>query len=257
MYPILLELGPVTIYSLWIFVAIGFFAALLIINKLSQKTRLRLKFLADNSLAIFFAGLIVARLFYVARNSALFLTDLNLESFLQIFYIWDKGLSPWGAVAGILAAVAYFAKKEGENIFKWLDVMAVSILGGMAFSNAGAFLDGRNFGRETDLPWGVVVENSLYAVPIHPTQLYAALYTAILAGVLFELFNHKISKEPGNISLLAMTGYAFLRFIEEFLRGDESNLILNLREGFIYALLGILVGGMLLYVRFKKPHGND
>jgi len=258
LYPILLQLGPVTIYSLWIFIGIGLFAALLIINKLAKKTRLKLQFLADYSLAIFFGGIIMARIFFVGRNYEYYFSDFNLNSFLQLFYIWDKGLSVWGGITGILLSLFYFCRKTGENALKWLDVMSVSILGAMSIANVGAFLDGRNYGNATNLPWGVQIENSIYAVPIHPVQIYAAIYCAILTFILMRLFNHKIAKKEGNIAIIAMISYGLFRFLEEFMRGDESNIILGLREAQIYALLAALAGGILLYVRFrKKSHINQ
>lgn len=252
MYPILLEIGPLTIFSLWIFVAIGFFAALLIMNKLIKKTRLSLKFIADNSLLIFFGGLIAARIVFIFRNLDMFFYEVNFSTIIQLFFIWDKGLSAWGGILGIFLTLGYFAWREKENIKKWLDVMSVSILGAISFSNLGALLDGRNYGRETDLPWGVNIETSIYAVPIHPTQIYAFIYTAILTVVLYNLFNEKIAKEPGKISCLALGGYSLFRFLEEFLRGDESVYFFGVREAQIFALLGIIASVILLYAPVIK-----
>lgn len=256
MYPVLVEIGPITIYSLWIFVAVGFFAALLIMNKLVQKTRLPLKFIANYSLAIFFGGLIMARFVYVLHNYQFFFQDFSLGSFLEIFYIWDKGLSPWGGILGIALSLFYFARREDESILKWFDVLSVSVMSAIAFSNLGAFLDGRNYGRETDLPWGVIVETSIFAVPIHPTQIYAAIYSGALTIILYQLFNYRISKNPGNIALIAVGGYSFMRVLEEFMRGDESNIIFGFREAQIYALLGVIVA-IILFVLKKRKTSND
>ena len=245
-------MGTVTVFSLWIFIGAGFFAALLILNKLAKKNRLKLQFLADYSLAIFFGGLMMSRLFFLLRNYDYYFKDFSWNGFFQIFYVWDKGLSVWGGITGIVLYLVYFCRKTGENSLKWLDVLSVSILGAICLGNIGAFLDGRNYGNETNLPWGVVIENSIYAVPIHPVQIYAAVYTAILTIVLMQLFNHKIAKREGNISLLAVGSYGFLRFLEEFLRGDESNMFLGLREAQIYALLATVLSGILFYVRLRR-----
>jgi prolipoprotein diacylglyceryltransferase len=252
MYPILLQIGPVIIFSLWIFIGLGFFAALLVINKLIKKNRLKLVFLADHSLAIFFGGLVVSRLFFIARNFSLFFGEFDWSKLLMIFYVWDKGLSVWGAITGILLTLWWFCRKEGESVQKWLDVFVVSILSALVFGNIGAFLDGRNYGTETGLPWGVVIENSIYAVPIHPVQIYAAIYCAVLALVLMQLFNKKIAREEGNIALIGVFSYSALRFLEEFLRGDESNIFLGLREAQIYALLAAAGSAILFYVRHKR-----
>lgn len=254
MYPILLEIGPITIYSLWIFVAIGFFAALLIMNKLVQKNRLSLKFINKYSLAIFFGGLFMSRLFYVVRNYQVFFADFSFEGFLQIFYIWnDKGLSPWGGVVGVALSLLYFARREGESIRKWFDVFSVSIMSAIAFMNVGAFFDGINYGTETNLPWGVLVANSIYAVPIHPVQIYAAMYSGIITIILYQLFQQRISKTPGNITMIAVGSYSFFKILEEFIRGDESNHFLGFREAQIYALLALIITIILFLLKKYKP----
>lgn len=233
-------------------VAIGLFAGLLILNKLATRSRLKLKFLADYSLAIFLGGLLCSRLFYIIHNYPIYFSELSSTNLIQLFSVWDKGLSVWGGIIGILATLTYFSQKNKEDTLKWLDVTSVAILAGLTFGHIGAFLDGRNFGRETTLPWGVIIETSLYTVPIHPTQIYAAIYCGLLAIILFQLFSHKISKKAGTISIIALGSYSFLRFLEEFLRGDESNIFLGLREAQIYALLGLIISGILFYVHNLK-----
>jgi len=257
MYPILLELGPIIIYSLWVFIAIGFFAALLILNKLVKKSRLRLGFIAQHSLAIFMGGLILARLVYVARNIPYYFYEVNLSSFFQVFYIWDKGLSAWGGIIGIILTTVYFAWRDKENTLAWLDIISVSILGAISVSSIGTFLSGQGYGNETSLPWGVIIENSIYAVPIHPTQIYATIYTGLLTYILVSLFNHKISIIQGRISIIALGGYSFFRFLEEFLRGDESNFFFGIREAQIYALLGVIVSVILFYVQEQRTKKSN
>lgn len=247
MYPILLEIGPITIYSLWIFVAIGFFVALLLMNKLIKKSRLELKFIADHSLVIFLGGLLLARIVFLIQNWDLYFFEIDASSVAQIFFIWDKGLSPWGGILGILITLFIFAYKEKEDFKKWFDVFIVSIMGAISISNIGAFLDGRNYGNETDLPWGVMIQNSIYAVPIHPVQIYAAIYSGLLTIILYSLFHKKLAKESGKISIIALGGYSLFRFLEEFLRGDESNFIFGFREAQIFALLGIIASVILFY----------
>ena len=258
MYPIILHFGQITIYSLWIFISIGFFAALLIINKLIQKNRLSIRFLADHSLLLFFGGLIMARIIYILSNFNIFFSDFSPDSLLQILYIWDKGLSPWGGILGILIVLTYYAHKNQEEVFKWLDVFLVGILSAISFSNVGAFFDGRNYGNETSLPWGVIMENSIYAVPIHPTQIYAAIYTTALTIFLFNFVGKRKYKFAGQPSIFALLGYSTFRFIEEFFRGDESNIIFVLREAQIYALIGIVSAiALLIYYKPNKQNHGD
>lgn len=254
MYPILLQFGSITIYSLWFFIALAFFSSLLIINKLAKSRLIKLSFLAENSLLIFFCGLIMARLVFIIYNFGTF-WDLIIQQghILEIFYIWDKGLSIWGALLGITLSLYLLCRKNKEDFLAWCDIIIVSILIGMFFANIGAFLDGQNYGAPTDLPWGIIVETSQYAVPIHPVQLYATLYSGLIGLILLLIFNMEQLKKSGGITWLGLSAFCFFRFLEEFIRGDEANLIFNImREAQLYALIGLFFGSFMLYRYFRK-----
>lgn len=247
MYPILLELGPFTILSLWLCVAIGFFTALLIVNKLVQKARLSLSFLADGSLWLFLGGVFVSRLAYVTTHS----------SPLEFFNIWDRGFSPLGGIIGLVLVLIILCRRKKENVLQWLDIISIGILGGLTWSNVGAFLDGSNSGTPTELPWGILLQNSIYAVPIHPVQLYAAFYCLILTVVFYIAFTKKWNKIHGLTMICALGSYSFFRFLEEFFRGDETPTFFGIREGFIFSLVGIIVSGILWYLIFLRKKQID
>jgi len=257
MYPILVQLGPFTIYSLWVCAAIGFLIAFLIIYKLLQKDRTSLSFLADHSLAILFGAILASRIIFVAQNYKLYFAQIDLEHILGILFIWDKGLSFWGGMLGLVLTMAYFCRKEKENIWKWCDLLTIATMGGLVFSNLGTFLDGTNYGNETDLPWGIVIENSRFAVAIHPTQIYAMIYTLAITIVLWNLWKTTFGKKEGNITLVGVLSYAGFRFLEEFLRGDESNYLFGLREAQIYCIIALIIAGVLMYRRqVKNSHSQ-
>jgi phosphatidylglycerol:prolipoprotein diacylglycerol transferase len=251
MYPILGQLGPFIIYSLWIFVALGFFASLLVLHKLIHKDHQKLSFIAENSLFFALAGLLGARLVHVLRNFDLFFGE-NGFNYFQTLNLLDKGLSFWGGMMGVILTILYLARKQNQNLFRWLDILSICVMTGLVFGNLGSFFDGRNYGSETTLPWGVTIESSRFTVPIHPTQAYSAIYTLLLTLFLFKFYRHKIGKKEGNIALFAVCGYSFFRFLEEFLRGDESFYFQGFREFQIYSLIAFLTSAIFLYLRFKK-----
>lgn len=254
MYPLLFQLGPLTISSLWAFITLAFLVSLLIVYKLIQKDRTKLAFLAENSLAIFLAGIIGARLVYVVRNYKYFFVNFETTKLVEIFYIWDKNLSLWGGIFAAILALWLLGRKYNENILKWLDIISIAVMGGLVFGNIGTFLDGKNYGIETFLPWGVTIESSRFAVPIHPTQMYAAIYTALITLLLVNLRNSKYNKKEGTIAITAAFSYSVFRFLEEFIRGDESNYFIGIREAQIYALLMIIASAVCgyFYLFYKK-----
>lgn len=252
MYPILVQLGPFTIYSLWVCAAIGFLIAFLIVYKLLQKDRPSLTFLANHSLAILFGAILMGRIVFIAQNYKIYFAKIDLQHFLEIFFIWDKGLSFWGGLLGLALSLAYFCHKEKESIWKWFDLITIGAMVGLIFGNLGAFLDGSNYGNETDLPWGIIIENSRFAVPIHPTQIYAMIYTIAITIVLINVRSTSFGKEEGNITLSGAMCYAAFRFLEEFLRGDESNYLFGIREAQIYCTIALIIGGVFFYLRHQK-----
>jgi len=250
MYPILLQIGPFTLYSLWILFAIGILISLIVVNQLEKKKFVNLSFFADNSLLIFFTGLILARLFFVMENFNYFLASGN---FWEVFYIWDKGLSLWGGVLGVFLSLFLLARKEKEDFKAWSDILITSFMAGGIFVNIGTFLDGRNSGSPTDLPWGIILESSQYAIPIHPVQIYAALYCLLIFITLYQCFNLKFFKQSGNISLLGISLYGLFRFLEEFMRGDEIDKYFNLISlPQLFSLLAFIIGIILLHRQYKK-----
>ena len=256
MFPILLQIGPITLYSLWVLVAIGLLISLLVVNKLEKARFVNLEFLADNSLLIFFSGLICSRLIFILYNLSYFFS--STQKLIEIFYIWDKGLSIWGAVLGILVSLFFLARQAKENFWAWADILSVSMMACAVFLDLGAFLDGRNSGNPTDLPWGMISENSQYAVPIHPVQIYAAIYSLLITIVLYQCFNLKFFKQDGNISLMGVALFSLFRFIEEFMRGDETYLFFDtIREAHVYSFIILILSCYMLYRNYKQYQKNQ
>ena len=267
MYPILLQIdsfnffgttiGPITFYFIWIFLSLAFLSSLLVISKLYKFRKIKINFLANNSLKIFLFSLLFSRLFFIINNFQNFFSDFNLKKFFELFYIWDKGLSIWGGIIGIALGFYILCKKENENFLAWADILVLCLTSGMVLSNVGTFLDGRNYGTPTSLPWGIIMQTSQYADPIHPTQLYAVLYNLAISITLYYLFNKKKFQDDGNIALLGTFLYSTLRFIEEFFRGDESNIFLFLREPQYYFLIIAAISGYFIYKKHLQKNTEN
>jgi phosphatidylglycerol:prolipoprotein diacylglycerol transferase len=250
MFPIIIQIGPIIIYSLWLFTGIAFILSVFIFTSLAKMKRLQLNFIYNNSINIFLAGIIFARLFFLIENYQAYFWEFSLNSVLSIFYIWDKGLSFLGGLCGIIIALVYYSQKEKEQTKKWLDILTISTIGGLVVGHIGRFFDGSSYGRDTTLPWGILFESPSikYAVPIHPTQLYAAIYSLIIAAVLF-IFYTKAKFKAGIITLVGAISYLLMIFLEGFVRGDDTTIILSLRIEQIFAaiLIIIVTGSYIIY----------
>lgn len=257
MHPILFQTDVFVLYTLWLLFAIAIVASAYTLIKLSIKNGLKIQFFSENAWKLIFWGLIGSRIAFILFNYQNYFYEINLDAFFRLFYIWDKGLSLWGGLLLALIQFYYICKKSDQSFWKWMDVIVPSIIVGLAISHLGAFFDGINYGRETSLPWGVNFESPAikYAVPIHPTQIYAFLYSSLVVACLI-LLNHvekvKNIEPPGFLGILGLASYSFFRFLEDFIRGDDTLLIFDIRVSQIVALVIFVSTLGFFYLRYSK-----
>lgn len=257
MNPILFQTSFFTLNTFWLFIVIAAISGTYTVIKLSIKNSLKLQFLSDNSFKLLLFSVLSARIVSIAQNYQTFFYEFSNKALSKIFYIWDKGLNPWGGAIAFIIALYLICKKNDQDFFKWMDVIIPSVLIGMAIAHLGAFFEGINYGHETSLPWGVNFESPAikYTVPIHPTQIYATIYTGLIAvGLLYMYKAQKLTelKKEGFIALIGIFAYNIMRFLEEFARGDDTWLLLGIRVPQIIALLIAITTAYFIFKRHKK-----
>ncbi len=262
MYPILFEFGVVTVFSLWFFIAVGFVTAAFFFIRLSKRYRVRLALLSDNSFPLFLWTLLVSRLTFVLLHTESYFYRFQLKNILKVFALWDKGLSFWGAAIAWVSGIWFLARRHentSTNISRLWDIVSPALLIGIFFGNIGAFLDGINYGTPTNLPWGMAFRNAnvKYISEIHPTQLYAALYTLAITGILLTALKLLRGRLPGFVAELGIFLFSLSRFIEEFLRGDDVVKIFSMRLPQLLAFFALIISGYLLYQRYENRSGGD
>lgn len=241
MYPILFALGPVEIHTSSLLLSIGFIIAIVLLIKNIQLQRISMEFLMKHYFLFFIVGILGARFFYILIHFESYRETYPQNLFMSAFKIWDKNMSLAGGILSVILILIYYAKKENENILKWLDAITNPTLIIFIFYHIGNFLEGANYGMETLLPWGIVFEsaNVKYTVPIHPTQIYALLYT-ILIFIILKIMKKKRNtfKIDGQYFFHALAFYSFFLFVEGFFRGDDTFMFGTLR---IEQLLGAII----------------
>lgn len=254
MYPTLFEFGSLFVSTQWTLVAIGLLVSGIILVQLMERTSMKIAFMVTHFITMLIIGVVAGRIMYLILN----IPDLRQLSFidlpLRIIAVWDRGIDIWGFIIGIFGYIAYAARRDEESVGKWFDIMTIAALAGLFFGHFGTLFEGDAYGRPTKLPWGITFDsmNVPYTVPVHPTQIYAAAYTLITCGVLlWALLKHK-TKQPGDITYIAIIAYSGMRFVEEFFRGDEAYLFMGLHLAHWIALIAFLTSGILLLLRYNK-----
>jgi phosphatidylglycerol:prolipoprotein diacylglycerol transferase len=261
MFPVLLEIGGIRIYSYGFFIALGYLSTLAYGRWIARRRGLDPAPFMDLAFVAIVSGVIGARVLYVITEPAEFLR--NPYSVLDF---WNGGLVFYGGFLGAtLACIAYGLWKKMPM---WLttDIAVTGVALAHGFGRIGCFAAGCCHGNYCPYPWGVHNETEFVAPqfkgqPLHPVQLYEAFALFVLAGVLARLL-YKKKTPDGMVALLYLTGYAAIRFVMEFYRGDEDRGVvlggaLSTSQGIALALFA--VGLALAFARFglrRKVRGN-
>ena len=147
-----------------------------------------------------------------------------------------------------------FAKKNNQNVFPYMDIVALVAPIGIFFGRISNFINSELYGTITNVPWAVTfiqVDN----LPRHPSQLYEALLEGIFLFLILIYFRNKFSNKPGVISGLFLVFYSIFRFFVEFYRVPDEQLgylFLNLTMGQVVSLIFILSGVILFYLKYES-----
>ena len=180
-----------------------------------------------------------------------------MNNFSDIFRIWQGGMSFHGGLLGVIITSIWFAKRNNQNPYIYLDVVSIVAPIGIFFGRVANFINSELYGTETNLPWGVkfLKVDNLYR---HPSQLYEALFEGVILFIILIYLKKKISmRAPGLISAMFLILYSSFRFIIEFFRVPDEQLgyiFLNLSMGQIISLIFLIIGCYLGYTKygFKK-----
>ena len=213
---------------------------------------LKVKF--DDYISFIILGIIVGgRLGYIIFYNF----DYYSNNIVEIFKIWQGGMSFHGGLLGVILTSIWFAKRNNQNPYIYLDIVSSVAPIGIFFGRIANFINSELYGIETSLPWGVkfLKIDNLYR---HPSQLYEALFEGVILFIILIYLRNKIStKIPGLISATFLIIYSTFRFIIEFFRVPDEQLgyiLFNLSMGQILSLIFLVIGCYLSYTKydFKK-----
>ena len=180
---------------------------------------------------------------------------------IQIFRLWDGGMSFHGGVIGVSLGILWMAKKNGLNWLRVHDYVACCVPFGLLFGRLANFINGELWGKPTDVAWGIVFPRTVAGgldPARHPSQLYeAALEGVVLLAVLGYMFwRTKARYEPGKLVGTFLLGYGLSRFVVEFYREPDSQFAGTFFENVLHMgqvlTLPMIFGGLYLILTAKR-----
>ncbi|WP_204113342.1 prolipoprotein diacylglyceryl transferase [Shimia biformata] len=153
----------------------------------------------------------------------------------EILQVWKGGMSFHGGFLGVVIAAWIFAGRNNIPKLAISDALALSVAPGLFLGRIANFINAELWGRQTDMPWGVVFPGEaaqdcgqLTALCArHPSQLYEALLEGLLLGglLLWMAWRRGALKKPGLIAGLFFAGYGVARFLVEFVRQPDAQFV--------------------------------
>jgi phosphatidylglycerol---prolipoprotein diacylglyceryl transferase len=258
MHPVIIELGPVKIYSFGLMMGISFIIANFLLTKEFKRKKINPELASNITLIALVAGVSGSKILYLLENFKSFIADPIGMTFSP------GGLTFYGGFILAAASIYFYAKKKGIKFIQIADSVTPALLLAYGIARIGCHLAGDgDYGYPTDLPWATDYSNGTYPpsaafrdfpeivakygvngiVPdntlCHPAPIYETLICVTFFFFMWK--NRERWKIEGQMFFTYLILAGVERFSVEFLRLNPR-FILGLSEAQIIAAILIIVG---------------
>ena len=228
MFPTI-SIGPASMPVPGLVMIIGIWVGLSFSEKLSSNFDVKEDFLYNLTFTSLLAGLLGARIAYIASAPGSF-----VDNPISIIALNITALDPVGGFAIGAAAGLYYTHRKG--MLSWRTLDALSPLAAVMYISLGVshLASGKAYGIETNLPWGI----DLWNATRHPTQVYEILLGVLLLGWLWltiREFSLPLGQTFSSLFLILTLGHLFIAGF----RADLPTVAGGIRTGQLAAYAGL------------------
>jgi len=250
MYPSILKIGGLHVYSYGLMLFISFVVGVAVVERRAKRFGVEPKKVTDLALWVLLAVVIGSRLFYVAFHWNEFSGDI-----IGIVAFWRGGLAGlmfYGGFIGAVIAGLVFVRVNRLPLLRMMDAVAPALVLGEGFTRIGCFLNGCCFGKPTasflgmKFPLNSPAGATFPGQAIHPTQLYSSLAGFLLFALALWLERRQL--KPGVISAAMLILYSLFRFLIDFVRYYEDAANYWGNQVVALGLTGLGVGLLVLFL---------
>ncbi|HTV94447.1 MAG TPA: prolipoprotein diacylglyceryl transferase [Steroidobacteraceae bacterium] len=258
--PVAVSIGPLKIHWYGIMYLIGFVAAWLLARYRARRPGSTWTALDIDDLIFYCAvGVILGGrigwcIFYGH--------DVIAQSWLNVFRIWDGGMSFHGGMLGVMVATLLFARLKRKSFADVLDFVVPLPGIGLMAGRIGNFINGELWGKPTHLPWGFAVPNPDGTFTVrHPSQLYEATLEGLVLFLILWWFTIKPRPRLAPTGLFLVV-YGCARFAVEWVRLPDADIGYLagdwLTMGMLLTMPMILAGVIVMVYAYRRdqPSGN-
>lgn len=272
MYPELLKLGPVTIYSYGLMLGIGFFVGNLLISAELKRRGMNQALATNVTMISLVAGVAGAKLFHILEHWGEFLRDPGAVA------ISSGGLTWYGGFLLAVLFVFLYLHRKRISMLSFADIAAPALAIGYGFGRVGCQLAGDgDYGVPSHLPWAMTYPHgtvptlkaldALYGdsvlikqymarfpdspvpvdIPVHPAPLYEIALAILVFTFLYRRRggDHSLGNQFGWFLVL----HSVCRLAVETIRLNPI-LLLGMSQAQLLSI-GLFFWG--LYLVLRKP----
>ncbi len=261
-YPLIFNLGPLQITGYGLMMMVGFLMGGWLVGRELRRRGLKEDYAGDVVVAAVIGGIVGAKLWYVA------LTQDTGALFSRGGLVWYGGF-----LGGTLAVILNGWRLRVPTRLT-AQLVAPSLAAAYALGRVGCFLVNDDYGRPTDLAWGVKFPQGMppstagnmetlfgIAVPagidpgtvlaVHPTQLYEVVAMLAVFAVLWVWRKREAGTGWLFGAYLVFAGIE--RFLVEFLRAKDDRLLNGFTVAQLTSVLLIAAGAWIISALYRKP----
>lgn len=234
--PVAFRLGPLEVRWYGIGYLVGFVVGGILMLRYARRWKLDIT--ADDVLnvmtGIALGAIVGGRLGYVIFYGA----GTYLANPLSIFALNEGGMSFHGGLVGAIVGGTIVCRSTKLSVPTLCDLGVCIAPVGIFLVRCANFINGELWGKETDLPWGVMFPSggNVYR---HPSQLYEAVLEGLIMFVLLWALARKVPPRPqGTFMGAFLVWYGVCRILIEFVRVPDAQL------GYLFG--GFVTMGQLL-----------
>ena len=237
MLPVLFSIGPVTVSSFGVFLALAALAGIFIVWRLCRAWDLDEEKILDLTLLTFVGGLIGSRLYFALEHLSYFAASpLDL-----ILVNKAPGFTFWGGFLGGWLTLFFAAKRFKIDFWQLADVALVGFLGSLVLTDIGCFLGGCNVGTTTNFP--LAVNMTGFIGKRWPVQLFEAILLSLVFLKIWSKATH--FHQRGKIVSL---GFLYIGLVKLILLPFKQS------SAEMFFVLSLTILGIVIYYIVSKQN---
>ncbi len=249
--PVIFQIGPLAIRWYGMMYLLGFIGGYLVMNHICKKRKFPVT--EETISDLLFYGVLGVVLGGRFGYTLIYNFGYYFHHPLEIFAVWEGGMSFHGGTIGVIVALALFCMRKKLPFLLLADIVVAAVPVGLGLGRIGNFINGELWGRVTDVPWGMVFPGA-GPLPRHPSQVYEAVLEGLFLFLVIYVL-HRLNVKRGVPAFAFLIGYGIFRFIVECFRQPDAQL------GFLWggATMGqllsipmVVIGLVALFYVVKK-----